>query len=73
VFVPVTAAAKAGHGVAQDREVSRGIFGSGKAKILIMVAGVGSSLPVVILNPANTMARPARMSHEEAEIGITIG
>jgi hypothetical protein len=62
VFVPVTAGAKAGHGVAQDREASRGIFGSGKAKILIMVAGAGSSLPVVILNPTNTMAISRQVS-----------
>jgi hypothetical protein len=61
VKVPVATAAEAGHGMARVTEDPRGILAGRIAKILIVVARAGSSLPVVILDAADTVALTTHM------------
>jgi hypothetical protein len=60
VEVPVTATAKAGHGVVI--EAIRAILVTYVAKIFIVIAEALSKLPVTILNPLNALASPTGMS-----------
>ena len=70
--VPMAAAAIAGHGVAQRRDVASGILASGIAKIFIVVSRTGTGLPVDILNPRHTMAIPALVPFKKAKIAVII-